>query len=75
MRQDTYIGYDIDNPGAKEMWGFLFEGTVPVIAGKRFTELGYMLVNEPHFYTTKDVWATGPVSELYNREIQNMAQQ
>jgi beta-galactosidase len=63
MREDTYIGYDIDNPGAKEMWTFLIEATVPLMAGKKYRELGYMLVNEPHFYTTKDVWATGPVSD------------
>ncbi len=67
MREDTYIGYDIDNPGAREMMQFLIEGTVPLMAGKKYRELGYMLVNEPHFYTTKDQWATGPVSE-YTKE-------
>jgi beta-galactosidase len=63
MREHTYIQYDIDNPGARELWGHLLEATVPLMAGKKYSELGYMLVNEPHFYTTKDVWATGPVSD------------
>ncbi|PWD99044.1 T9SS type A sorting domain-containing protein [Marinilabilia rubra] len=67
MRENTYTGYDIDNPGAREMMEFLFEGTVPFMAGKKYSELGYMLCNEPHFYTTKNSWATGPVSE-YTKE-------
>jgi hypothetical protein len=67
MREDTYTGYDIDNPGAREIMQYLFEGTVPLMAGKKYSELGYMLCNEPHFYTTKDAWATGPVSE-YTKE-------
>ena len=68
MREDTFTGYDIDNPGAREMQRFLLEGTVPLMKGTKYTGLGYMLCNEPHFYTTKDgtkdVWASGPVSEF-----------
>ncbi|MDO6738724.1 beta-galactosidase [Wenyingzhuangia sp. 2_MG-2023] len=67
MREDTFTAYDIDNPGAREMQSFLLEGTVPLMAGKKYSDLGYMLCNEPHFITTKDgsktVWASGPVSE------------
>ncbi|MDZ8120506.1 beta-galactosidase [Pontiella agarivorans] len=72
MREDTYTGYDIDNPGAREMLSFLFDACVPFMSGKKFSELGYMLCNEPHFYTTKEKdsmepddwgWARGPVSE------------
>ncbi|WP_303319067.1 beta-galactosidase [Flavivirga abyssicola] len=67
MREDTFTAYDIDNPGAREMQSFLLEGTVPLMKGKKYTDLGYMLCNEPHFITTKDgtndVWASGPVSE------------
>ncbi|QBG46450.1 hypothetical protein EGM51_03205 [Verrucomicrobia bacterium S94] len=72
MREDTYTGYDIDNPGAREMLSFLFDACVPYMSGKNFSELGYMLCNEPHFYTTKEKdsmdpddwgWARGPVSE------------
>ncbi|WP_166461129.1 beta-galactosidase [Flavicella sediminum] len=67
MREDTYTSYDIDNPGAREMMGHLLSGTVPKMVGKNYVKLGYMLTNEPHFFTTKDgdkdVWASGPVSE------------
>lgn len=63
MRDDTYTAYDIDHPGARELNRLLLSGTVPQMAGKKYTQLGYMLCNEPHFFTTKDAWATGPVSE------------
>lgn len=62
MRTDTYTAYDIDNPGAKELTGLLLKGTVPITAGKKFSELGYLLCNEPHFFTKAGAWATGPVS-------------
>ncbi|MCG9793703.1 T9SS type A sorting domain-containing protein [Flavobacterium algicola] len=62
MREGTFTAYDIDNPGAREMQGYLLGATVPKMAGKKYTELGYLLCNEPHFFTTEGVWATGPVS-------------
>ncbi len=71
MREDTYTAYDVDNPGARQMWKFLLKETLPKMTGKKYTQLGYMLTNEPHFITTKDgdkdVWASGPVSE-YTKE-------
>ncbi len=61
-----YTSYDIDNPGAKEMIGALVAGTVPHMDNKKYSELGYMLCNEPHFYSQKTgskvAWASGPVS-------------
>ena len=70
MREDTYTAYDIDNPGAREIQTKLLEAFVPKIAGKKFSQLGYMLVNEPHFYTYTDAkkkklpWASGGVSQF-----------
>jgi len=62
-----YTEYDIDNPGAKEMMGMLFDGTVPYMAGQKYSELGYLLCNEPHFYTTKTGdkydWASSTVTQ------------
>lgn len=65
---DRYTVYDIDNPGAREMMDFLLKKTVPYIKDKKFSELGYMLCNEPHFYTTKKTngtydWASGEVTD------------
>lgn len=62
MREHTFTGYDIDHPGAKQMMGFLLDGTVPQMAGKNYSQLGYMLCNEPHFFTKANAWATDSVS-------------
>lgn len=68
MREDTYTAYDIDNPGAREIQTKLLEKVVPKMAGKKYSQLGYMLVNEPHFFTYTDAkrkklpWASGGVS-------------
>ncbi|WP_193316022.1 beta-galactosidase [Flavicella marina] len=68
MREDTYTAYDIDNPGAREIQEKLLAAVVPYTAGKQYSGLGYMLCNEPHFYTYNDKkkgklpWASGGVS-------------
>ena len=63
--------YDIDNPGAREMMSMLFAGTVPYMAGKNYSKLGYMLANEPRWITykngTKKVWYNVSVSD-YTKE-------
>lgn len=70
MREDTYTAYDIDNPGARDIQSKLLSAVVPKMAGKKFSQLGYMLCNEPHFYTYKDSkrkklpWASGGVSNF-----------
>ena len=58
-----YTDYDIDNPGAREMQGFLLDGCVPLMAGKKYTKLGYMLTNEPHWNSIADTWEANPISE------------
>ena len=67
MREDTYTAYDIDNPGARAIQQKLLSAVVPHMAGKKYSQLGYMLCNEPHFYTQKTgeklAWASGPVSK------------
>ena len=57
-----FTKYDIDNPGAREMQHLLISATVPFTAGKKYSELGYMLANEPHWNTIADTWETGTVS-------------
>ena len=58
-----YTEYDIDNPGAREMQGFLLDGLVPYFAGKNYSKMGYMLTNEPHWTSIKDTWEAESVSE------------
>jgi len=68
MREDTYTAYDIDNPGARILQKKLLGKIVPITAGKNYSKLGYMLCNEPHFFTQKAgdklAWASGPVSNF-----------
>jgi beta-galactosidase len=55
--------YDIDHEGAKTLFSQLFEKFVPALQGKRSSELGYMLFNEPSFFTQEGLWNSGGVSE------------
>lgn len=79
MRTDTYTAYDIDNPGAKDVQEKLLAAVVPKMAGKKFSELGYMLCNEPHFFTQKTgdkvAWASGPVSKYTIDKFKTWLQQ
>ncbi len=59
-----YTEYDISNPLAREMQSMLLSKTVPLMAGKKYTQLGYMLCNEPHWNSIKGEWAAGPISDL-----------
>ncbi len=63
LGQRRYTDYDIDNPGARFIQSALLKATVPLMAGKNYSKVGYMLTNEPHWFTAKNAWATGPVSE------------
>ena len=63
-----FTAYDIDNPGARDMISKLFKATVPELAGNKYTQLGYMLTNEPRWanYTNgkKKVWFRADVSHF-----------
>lgn len=54
--------YDIDNPLAKKLFSSLFKNYVPLLKDKRSSDLGYMLFNEPSFFTQADTWNNGEVS-------------
>ncbi len=81
MRKNTYIGYDIDNPGGRKLQSDLFSEIVPRIAEKKFSQLGYMLCNEPHFFTQADAtknklpWASGSVSKYSIQKFRFWLQQ
>ncbi|MDW5288058.1 alpha-amylase family protein [Formosa sp. PL04] len=49
-----FTAYDIDNLGARDMMSNLFKSTVPQISGKTYSQLGYMLTNEPRWANYKD---------------------
>lgn len=58
-----YIQYDINHPLNHEIIKTVISKSVPIMAGKNYTKLGYMLCNEPHWISTKDSYASGPWSD------------
>ncbi|ANQ52398.1 hypothetical protein MY04_5063 [Flammeovirga sp. MY04] len=64
-----YFDYDIDHPETKKLLDLLFKNTVPQIQGKKYSQLGYMLVNEPHWHTKKGEWDTGAVSTFTHQKF------
>ena len=65
IRQNSFnfTDFDIDHPNAKDLIGKMLDSAVPLMANKNYSQLGYMLCNEPHFFTKAGVWATGEVSD------------
>ncbi|MGA9637473.1 beta-galactosidase, partial [Flavobacterium sp.] len=59
-----YTMYDINHPVSRKIQSDLIAATVPLMAGKQYTQLGYMLCNEPHWNTIKKTWASAPISGL-----------
>ncbi len=54
IKGKPFTRYDIDNPGAKEMLSHLFKSIVPDLAGTKYTQLGYLLTNEPRWTNHTD---------------------
>lgn len=58
-----YGKYDIDHPASRQLLRDLFRHFSPLLKGKKFSELGYMLFNEPSYFTEVGTWNTGIVSQ------------
>jgi len=58
-----FTAYDIDHPGTKAVWSKVLAEYAPQVKNLNAINAGYMLANEPHWYTGKGEWATGPVSK------------
>ncbi len=58
-----FTHYDIDNPLIRKAWALTMKECVPIIKERRSADLGYILSNEPHWYTKANSWATGGVSQ------------
>ena len=59
----TYTRYDIDNAGARELQRLLLKTTIPLMAGKNYSKMGYMLCNEPGWHTAVGSHDTGTISD------------
>lgn len=53
VKSNVFTGYDIDHPGARELQKMMLAEVTPYMAGKKFSELGYMIADEPQFYNYK----------------------
>lgn len=54
--RSLFTGFDIDNPLAREVWGKIIRKTGELTKGKKVTELGFVLANEPHWFAEKGHW-------------------
>lgn len=54
--RSLFTGFDIDNPLARDVWGKIIRKTGELTKGKKVTELGFVLANEPHWYAEKGHW-------------------
>ena len=54
----TFTQYDITDPDVRESWEKVLSAYVPAQADKNYTNLGYCLANEPHWFLQQGHWAT-----------------
>ena len=54
--RSLFTGYDVDNPLVREVWGKIVRKTGELTKGKKVTQLGYILSNEPHWYSELGNW-------------------
>ncbi|MDQ9090361.1 glycoside hydrolase family 42 [Pseudoalteromonas haloplanktis] len=55
--RSLFTGYDIDNPLIRDTWGKIARDTGELTRGKKVTQLGYILANEPHWFSESDHWS------------------
>lgn len=56
MGRSLFTGFDIDNPLVREVWGKIARKAGELTRGRKVTQLGYILSNEPHWYFSKESW-------------------
>ncbi|MBL0768498.1 beta-galactosidase [Sphingopyxis sp. DHUNG17] len=54
--RSLFTGFDIDNPLVRDVWGKIARKTGAMTRGKKVTQLGYILSNEPHWFSEKGHW-------------------
>ncbi|WP_448248469.1 glycoside hydrolase family 42 [Thalassotalea agariperforans] len=52
--RSLFTGYDIDNPLVRETWGKIAKHTGEMTKDKKVSRMGYILSNEPHWYSEKN---------------------
>ena len=54
--RSLFLGMDIDNPLVRDHWGKIARKAGELTRGKKVTQLGYVLANEPHWFAEKGYW-------------------
>ncbi|WP_158966194.1 alpha-amylase family protein [Paraglaciecola sp. L3A3] len=54
--RSLFTGFDIDNPLMKDAWGNIIREVTEHSKGKNTIKLGYILSNEPHWFSEKGHW-------------------
>ena len=54
--RSLFTGFDIDNPLMRDVWSKVMKKTGQLTKGKKVTQLGYILSNEPHWFSEKGHW-------------------
>ncbi len=54
--RSLFTGFDVDNPLLREVWSKVIKKTGEITKGKKVTDLGYILSNEPHWFSEKGHW-------------------
>lgn len=54
--RSLFTGFDVDNPLVRDVWGQIIRKTGEITRGKKVTQLGYILSNEPHWFSEKEHW-------------------
>ncbi len=54
--RSLFTGFDIDNPLLRDVWSKVIKKTGEITKGKKVTDLGYILSNEPHWFSEKGHW-------------------
>ncbi|SDR69976.1 beta-galactosidase [Polaribacter sp. KT25b] len=54
--RSLFMGLDIDNPLVRNHWGKIANKVGELTNGKKVTQLGFVLANEPHWFAEKEYW-------------------
>ncbi|MCL7752651.1 hypothetical protein [Polaribacter sp. Z022] len=54
--RSLFMGMDIDNPNVRKHWGKIANKAGELTKGKKVTQLGFVLANEPHWFAEKGYW-------------------
>lgn len=55
--RSLFTGFDVDNPLMRQVWSDVIRKAGELTKGKKVTQLGYILSNEPHWYSEKGHWS------------------